>query len=438
LLFLLIAGTASAGVLYFVNRWAPLVEMAKPQHTPANPSSTRPFAGGDDPYGWEEEDDGEDTDAGSGPSPSPDSKQPVLPPPFHNRWHSPDQQTPPDHIGRSRPSPPVVAPPTANPPSSPIQPKVAGYVPYWKTDTATVSFQQHAPSIDTAYFFWYELKADGTIGPISSAKSNEKILALARQRQIDIIFSLGNGWDSKRLHYWLATADRRHILAQRIAQWAERQQIDGVELNLEPLLAEDRERLSDFVTLASRSLHAKRKQLHISVFPKTREPGGWSGQIAQDWQQLGRYADKVNIMTFNYSQNKPGPGTPLTWLETVLAFAVTKMPMEKIQVVLPWTGQLWRKNRTDPGPLTYRSAQMLLRKGWSLRRDANHEPYLVNRQEGKTETGYFQDTVSYNAKLNVIIQRFPGIGGVAHWYIGTEDPKVWTLIEQAKQSYRLK
>ncbi|WP_435873853.1 hypothetical protein [Polycladomyces subterraneus] len=104
--------------------------------------------------------------------------------------------------------------------------------------------------------------------------------------------------------------------------------MDGVELNLEPLLAEDRERLSDFVALIARNLHAKRKQLHISVFPKTREPGRWSGQLAQDWQYLGRDADKVNIMTFNYSIKQPGPRTPLTWLVKVLDFAVTKMPVE--------------------------------------------------------------------------------------------------------------
>jgi spore germination protein YaaH len=311
---------------------------------------------------------------------------------------------------------------------------MAVYIPYWQMDATITSFQQHTSSIDTAYFFWYELKPDGTIGLIPSVKGNEKALTLARQHRIEIIFSLGNGWDPKRLHHWQATGDRRRILAKRITQWVERQGIDGVELNLEPLLSEDRERLSDFAALVARSLHAKRKQLHISVFPKTREPGGWSGQIAQDWQHLGRYADKVNIMTFNYSINKPGPGTPLTWLETVLAFAVTKMPVDKIQVVLPWTGQLWKSDRTSPDPLVYGSAQLLLRKGWSLQRDANHEPYLVNRRGGKTEKGYFQDTVSYKAKLNVIIQRYPGIGGVAHWYIGTEDPKVWTVIEQVKQS----
>jgi spore germination protein YaaH len=314
---------------------------------------------------------------------------------------------------------------------------MAVYVPYWQTDAAASSFKQHASSIDTAYFFWYELKPNGTIGLIPSAKGNETAVTLARQHRIEIIFSLGNGGDSKRLHHWLETANRRRLLAERITQWAEQQRIDGVELNLEPLLAEDRERLSDFVAMVARGLHAKGKQLHISVFPKTREPGGWAGQIAQDWQRLGQSADKVNIMTFNYSLHKPGSGTPLTWLESVLAFAVTQIPMEKIQVVLPWIGQLWKMDRPSPGPLTYASAQVLLRQGWALQRDPNREPYLVNRRRGKTQTGYFQDNISYKAKLKVILQRYSGIGGVAHWYIGPEDPEVWTVMEQAKQSNRL-
>jgi spore germination protein len=438
LLFMLITGTSSVGILYAVNRWAPLVKVTKPQQNPSDPSSTQPFASdNDDPYGWEGEDEWGETDAESGPSPYPEAKQSV-PPPIHNRWHSTDQHTPSDQAGRPQPSSPVVAPPTVNRPVPSIRPKVAVYVPYWQTNAATTSFQRHTDSIDTAYFVWYEIKQNGTIGLIPSAKVNEKALTLARQHRIQIIFSLGNGWDPKRLHYWLETADRRRFLAKQIVQWAERQRIDGVELNLEPLLAEDREPLSNFVVLVARNLHAKRKQLHISVFPKTREPGGWSGQIAQDWPHLGRYADKVNIMTFNYSLKKPGPGTPLTWLVKVLDFAVTQIPVDKIQVVFPWVGQLWKTDGTSPDPLTYSSAQVLLRNGWPLLRDANHEPYLVNRRDGKTQTGYFQDTISYKAKLDVIIQRYPHIGGVTHWYIGTEDPKVWMVIEQAMRSNRLK
>ncbi|MDN4593670.1 hypothetical protein [Polycladomyces subterraneus] len=106
-----------------------------------------------------------------------------------------------------------------NPPASTIRPRVAVYISYWQTDAAITSFQQHTASIDTVYFFRYELKPDGTIGLTPSARANEKALTLARQHRIEIIYSLGNGGgDPKRLHYWLATADHRSILAKRIDQ----------------------------------------------------------------------------------------------------------------------------------------------------------------------------------------------------------------------------
>ena len=109
-----------------------------------------------------------------------------------------------------------------------------------------------------------------------------------------------------------------------------------------------RDEFSAFVEELARRLHDDDRLIAVDVYPKLKEPGGWDGPRAQDWERLGRAVDQFRVMTYNYSGSWSGPGplSPPEWMDRVLSFAETQVAPRRIVMGLGFYGREWRGSTT--------------------------------------------------------------------------------------------
>src|SRR4029079_3907675 len=90
---------------------------------------------------------------------------------------------------------------------------------------------------------------------------------------------------------------------------------DGIDLDFANLHAADRDAFTGFVTALASDLHAAGAQLEITVQPKKSDGDTWDGPGATDGRALGTIADRIKVMTYDFSRpnSQPGPIAPVSW-----------------------------------------------------------------------------------------------------------------------------
>ena len=218
-------------------------------------------------------------------------------------------------------------------------------------DTASLDRALEAGALDDVSLDWLQSRTDGSVeAPRFDAAVLERVQESGCTVGVtltDYDQALGT-FDASIPAAILATPESRRRHAKAVADWCRTYKVDGVDLDWEALEAGQRRRFTAFVRQLKQRLHEDGRFLAVDVVPKTYEPGGWSTPQAQDWKALGRIADQVRVMTYNYSGSWSGPGplSPPGWMDSVLDFAESKIPDRKIVMGLGFYGRAWRGAQT--------------------------------------------------------------------------------------------
>lgn len=311
----------------------------------------------------------------------------------------------------------------------PVEYQVAIWIPY-HTSVELQTMQMNADVINEANFFWYEVRNNGQLMLMSGAE-NEAVLANAREWGLRIVPTITNQFDRERVSAILYDESLRQQHIETIVNKVITMDYDGIDIDYESLLAEDREVFSLFIEELAASLHVHNKILSIALYPKTEEVGTWDGPQAQDWRHLGAVADEVKIMTYDYhwSTSEAGPIAPVDWTIEVLDFAVATIPPSKIYVGIHFYGYDWQG--TQATGRTWSEIQTILASQNSIiERDLSDEAWFTYEQDGRQRTVYFADSVSLQTKLEAVLIAHPNIAGIAIWRLGGEDPDNWLVIRE--------
>lgn len=299
---------------------------------------------------------------------------------------------------------------------------VAVWIPPWEA-AALASVQTQASRIHESNPVWYNLDANGGIVTNWNGENPTWRAAMTGTAIVPTLQNYVNGrWDGALVASLISTPAGREAHAERIAQLVRSKAYDGIDIDYESMPTTSRANLSAFVATLADKLHASGKRLSFVVHAKTSDRQNWNGPGAQDWVAIGAAADSVKIMAYDYhwSTSEAGAITPLDWLEQVTAYAVSVIPPSKVMVGLPWYGYDWQG--TAGKTVKYAQAMDLARaNNATITRDVNGEATFT--YSGRTV--YFQDAQAYRAKIDRIVQKFPHIGGFAHWAAGSEDPAMW-------------
>ena len=288
-------------------------------------------------------------------------------------------------------------------------------------------FEVRADQIDTVFMEYYTVSAAGL--PVRRDRYTptfEKARAIAKKHKVQFFGMINNyaddsgidDFDSKRMTKALATTESRLALTDGLVKLLMQDGAAGVDLDLESMKGDDRDRYSAFVAQLAKKLHAERLKLSVTVHPKEEVLGGWDGVKAHDYHALGSVADRFNIMTydFSWSTSPAGPIAPNNWVERVIKFGATQLPASKLGMGVACYGYDWtKKPASNPS--------------WE---DFGKRTYTTDPASGEYVDGKLRYSGAEAFRQKYLLATKLGVASVAFWYCGSEDPKIWDLLPKRR------
>lgn len=207
---------------------------------------------------------------------------------------------------------------------------------------------------------------------------------------------------------------------------------DGVDIDYERVPSALRDDFTAFIRELSAALHDQGRRLTVVVEPKTEEVS-FDGPGSADWAAIAQAADRLLIMAYfrHHAGGPAGPLAPAAWVESIVQFALTLAPAEKIGVALCVDAIDWTADGQGQ-EITYRRA--LARRdayGSPVERPGpDASPRFTYTREGKQHQVWFEDRRSLNEKVKRL--RRLRIAEIGFWRLGTGDPAFWKGLEKSQ------
>lgn len=309
-------------------------------------------------------------------------------------------------------------------------------MPYWNIDHGTSAVLANRHAVTEVSPWMYGLNAAGQIDtqyPASQSAAVAADIHRLRAAGLRIVPSIANitggNWSYQPVAHVLHSpaAMKQHIAA--IVALVDSHGYAGIDIDYENLHATDRQAFTTFVTRLAAALHAQGKILSVALFAKATNAGYAPRNVAQNYAAIGRVADQVRVMAYDYhwGNSAPGPVAPVSWVRSVLRYAKTQMPASKIILGVPlygydWSGghgtavswlQAFRLSRQYHAKASYNAA-------------AQAPWFSYTDRSGHHHTVWFENAVSSRAKFGVA--QGAGIGGVYLWMYGYEDSDTWSAL----------
>lgn len=310
----------------------------------------------------------------------------------------------------------------------------SAWLPYWgDMDAAYRDALRHASQLHTVSPFWYEASSDTTITGHPGA-GRRSIIDGLHEAGIDVVPTVTETLGAEQMADLMHDPQRRRDHVDRLLDVVESREYDGIDLDYEAMaVTGDREAreavrtgYNALVRQLCERLHARDKQCVVTVLARVRGSG-----TAFDYEQLGRYADRVRIMGYDlhWSGGEAGPLSSWDWYDEFLRYATDTIPRHKIEVAFPGYGWDWVSGvKGHAAHLTWWEAEALRERA-----DAEYlfdrqsgTPYFRYWKDGEEHEVWYQDGRGVRAQLPLL--RKYGVRGVGLWALGFEDPDFWAAL----------
>ncbi|HWR43110.1 glycosyl hydrolase family 18 protein [Sporomusa sp.] len=307
---------------------------------------------------------------------------------------------------------------------------VGFYAEWWGTDTSSYdSMMKNADAIKTIAPFWATMQADGTVTD-RGGNDHSLVAKNARQKNISVLLLVNNAkqdGDIPPIHTVLSNPALRAKAIENFEAYIKKYDLDGINIDFEMVPAEDRDNLTAFM----RELYARLKPqgyiVSLDVFPKQDESNDVAA--AYDYAELGKYADKIMIMTYDNhgTWSGPGPIADIRWVENNLKYALKFIPKNKLYLGIAAYGYDWSSQGVQS--LEFKAVMDLVQRNskevqWD---DTSKSPYFsYTAADGTAHTVWFENSESLKYKLALITKY--DIAGAAMWKLGEEDPAFWPVL----------
>ena len=331
-------------------------------------------------------------------------------------------------------------------PTGPVAqgPLVVASLPFWNLGNGTATVVRNEGAVNEVSPWIYGLGEDSRLTiQYSPVQATEVAGHLQRMREaeIPIVPSLANitegKWSYEPVARMLHDPERmrRHVV--EIVELAKRENYDGIDIDYENLKAGDREVFTRFVTDLGNALHGSGKRLSVAVFAKTTDAGYDERNVAQDYAAIGRVADQVRLMAYDYhwGTSPPGPVAPIGWVRDVLRYAKSVIPPDRVVLGVPLYGYDW-VDGTATSVTWLQAFRLATEHRAHVVYDAQTQSpwFRYTDQQGRQHEVWFENAVSSKAKFEAA--RGSGIGGVYLWMYGYEDGGTWPELRNSLPANR--
>lgn len=293
------------------------------------------------------------------------------------------------------------------------------------------------PYLTNLFIFSYGFTTEGELIP--PAVDDEWMIALAKENNTAPILTLTPFGSDGMFNNNLISAvvnnmDAQQVLLDNLSEIVIQKGFEGVDIDFEYILAEDRVPFAEFVANVRRRINSIGYPVSVALAPKTsdNQPGLLYG--GKDYRLLGEAADSVLLMTYEwgYTYGPPMAVAPVNKVRQVVEYALTRIPREKINLGIPNYGYDWTlpyergvsKARTISNT---EAIEIAIANNAVIQFDQTAmSPYFRYELDGFTHEVWFEDVRSLREKFS-LIQEY-GLRGADYWQIMNLFRANWLLL----------
>ncbi|MBQ3600044.1 MAG: LysM peptidoglycan-binding domain-containing protein [Lachnospiraceae bacterium] len=238
------------------------------------------------------------------------------------------------------------------------------------------------------------------------------------------------------IHNVLSNPNARNTLIENMYDRVQLENYQGINIDFEYIMAEDRDRFTEFVRDTTLAMHGLGYEVTVDVAPKTSSDQTGLLYEGKDYAGLGQVADRVFVMTYEWGYTY-GPAmavAPINKVKAVLDYAVTEIPKEKITMGIPNYGYDWMLPyvRGESKAITIgniEAVQIAVNNGAQIEYDEIAKtPYFHYVREGLTHEVWFEDARSILEKYK-LLKEYP-LYGFGCWQIMRLFRAMWILAQE--------
>ncbi|MDP4180680.1 MAG: glycosyl hydrolase family 18 protein [Bacillota bacterium] len=304
---------------------------------------------------------------------------------------------------------------------------VLGYtVKNYSTDVSSYnSMTANASTINDIATATYSI--DG-LGTLTGAAPTDQI-SYAGNNNIRANLMVSNNFDSNIAKQLLESPTNRQTLRNNILACLKAYNYKGVDIDIENILGEDRSYFTTFMNELYSVLKPLGYGVSVAVPAKTYDSPNAPWNYAYDYKALAQYSDYLMLMTYDehYPGGTPGAIASIGWVTSVVDYALTVAPKEKIVMGLAAYGYDWYGTTTKAYSInsTYSLASQY---GATINFDtATKSKYFTYTANGVSHAVWFEDGDTISYKLDLVNSRY--LKGIGIWRLGLENTSYWSTIK---------
>ncbi len=226
---------------------------------------------------------------------------------------------------------------------------------------------------------------------------------------------------------------KSNLLSSLLAVLQEKK-FQGVDIDFEYVLPEDRIPYAEFVADVRNFLSPYGYHVSVALAPKTSDNQSGLLYEGHDYGLLGEAADSVLLMTYEwgYTYGPPMAVAPINQVRRVVEYAVSRIEPSKIDLGIPnygydWTLPYVRGNSRARTVSNLEAVQLAIDAGVSIEFDETvMSPHFRYEKEGQTHEVWFEDVRSYREKFALIPTY--SLRGMGYWQIMRFFRPNWLLL----------
>ncbi len=284
-------------------------------------------------------------------------------------------------------------------------------------------------AIDIISPTWFYIKdSEGNLGN----KADKGYLNQIHKLGYKVWGLVTNSFDANLTHTVLNDEKLSKKVAAQLVFYASLYNLDGLNIDFESVKDEDRDALTNFVSMMRYYTQKQGLTLSIDILI----PAPWT--IEYDKGALSRLVDYIAVMTYDEHWSTctiAGSVASYGWVEKAVVNSLKDIPSEKLLIGIPLYTRLWTENVVN-GATTVSSKSLSMAQVREIVKDKETQVtwldkekqyYVQYNEDGKTYKIWIEDPRSIAYKLG-LVEKYD-LGGSASWRKGFEDEEVWEIFE---------
>lgn len=283
--------------------------------------------------------------------------------------------------------------------------------------------------------FAYRIRENGSLQPIKDDEAINAAIAEGIVPMMSITNFTSTELGENLAHVVLSSTEIQDTLIQNIINTMRSKRYEGLNIDFENVLPEDRENYNSFMQRTVNRLHNEGYFVSSALAPKVGPEQHGLLYTAHDYPAHGRIADFVVLMTYEWGWRLGPPQaiSPLNQIKRVLDYAVSVMPSNK----LFFGFQIYARDWLLPHVKGREAQTFSMVEAMNRARRYNAEilydtvaasPYFrYTDEQGRDHEVWFEDARSAQAKFDAV--KSYKLRGVSYWALGYPFPENWVLLE---------